>query len=311
VKGKKKAEKVMKQLIALVIHGGAGTILKSEMTAAKEKAYKAGLTEALLKGYRVLADGGSSLDAAEAAVKAMEDSPLFNAGKGSVFTHEGTIEMDAAVMDGKTLKAGAVAAVTSIKNPVSAARAVMDKSPHVMLAGKGAEEFARANGIEMAELSYFFTQFRFDQLKRIQDSEKTELDHSGTVGAVALDQYGNLAAATSTGGMTNKRFGRVGDSPVIGAGTYANNSTCAVSATGHGEFLMRTVISHDISAVMEYKGYPVDKAAKAVIKKLGRLGGKGGVIALDRKGNHSMPFNTEGMYRGYVKADGKVKVFIY
>lgn len=319
--------------LVLVIHGGAGTIIKKEMSAEQEKAYRATLKEALTKGYQVLKNGGTSMDAVETTIKVMEDSPLFNAGKGAVFTHEGTNEMDASIMDGNTLKAGAVAGVTIIKNPISAARVVMEKSPHVMMAGKGADEFAKSRGVETVEPSYFFTQFRFDQLKAIQDSEKIELDHSGkenksdikkktspefhekkfgTVGAVALDQFGNLAAGTSTGGITNQGFGRIGDSPVIGAGTYANNNTCAVSATGYGDFFIRTVVSHDISALMEYKGFSVDKAAQEVVlKKLVKMGAKGGVIALDRKGNLTMTFNSEGMYRGYVKSNGKVKVFIY
>lgn len=325
-----------KENFTLVIHGGAGTLLKKDMTPKKEKEYKSVLNQALIKGYGVLKNKGTSLDAVVAAIKVMEDSPLFNAGKGAVFTHEETNELDASIMDGKTLKAGAVAGVKTVKNPITAARIVMDKSPHVMMTGKGADEYAKSQGAEIVDPSYFYTEHRFKALKQIQESEKIELDHSsktnkksnidsndkknaysydkkfGTVGAVALDIYGNVAAGTSTGGMTNKRFGRVGDSPIIGAGTYANNNTCAVSATGHGEFFIRSVVSHDISALMEYKGYSVDKAAKEVVmKKLVKLGGEGGVIALDNKGNISMTFNSEGMYRGYIKPDGKAKVFIY
>lgn len=316
----------------LVIHGGAGTLLKKDMTAQKEKEYKDVLNLALTKGYAVLKNKGTSLDAVEAAIKVMEDSPLFNAGKGAVFTHEETNELDASIMDGKTLKAGAVAGVKTIKNPIVGARLVMEQSPHVMMAGKGADEFAKSKGAEIVDPKYFYTEHRYKALKAIQESEKVELDHNskkkpeptktsslysydkkfGTVGAVALDMYGNLAAGTSTGGMTNKRYGRVGDSPIIGAGTYANNNTCAVSATGSGEYFIRSVVSHDISALMEYKGWSVDKAAKEVVmKKLVKIGGDGGVIALDRKGNLSMTFNTEGMYRGYVKPDGKPQVFIY
>ncbi|MFN8578948.1 MAG: isoaspartyl peptidase/L-asparaginase [Candidatus Sericytochromatia bacterium] len=317
----------------LVIHGGAGTLLKKDMTLQKEKEYKTVLNQALIKGYDVLKNKGTSLDAVEAAIKVMEDSPLFNAGKGAVFTHEETNELDASIMDGKTLKAGAVAGVKTVKNPITAARIVMEKSPHVMMTGKGADEYAKSKGAEIVEPSYFYTEFRYKALKKIQESEKQELDHNskndkekkedkkhsysydkkfGTVGAVALDIYGNLAAGTSTGGMTNKRFGRVGDSPIIGAGTYANNNTCAVSATGHGEFFIRSVVSHDISALMEYKGLSVKKASEEVVmKKLVKLGGEGGVIALDKKGNIAMTFNSEGMYRGYIKTDGKPNVFIY
>ena len=313
--------------ITLVIHGGAGTITRQNMTPEKEKAYREKLDEALQAGYAVLKKGGTSMDAVEAAIHVMEDSPLFNAGKGAVFTNEGKNELDAAVMDGKTLKAGAVASVTTIRNPISAARAVMDKSEHVMMIGSGAEQFAKINGLEIVDPSYFHTETRYEQLQKIKDKEKTQLDHDGgtsstenifiegnkfgTVGAVALDAYGNLAAGTSTGGMTNKRFGRVGDAPIIGAGTYADNNTCAVSATGHGEYFIRSVVAHDIAAMMEYKKYSVKKAAEEVVmKKLVERGGEGGVIALDRKGNIAMPFNSAGMYRGYIK-NGKAEVAIY
>jgi L-asparaginase / beta-aspartyl-peptidase len=316
----------------LVIHGGAGTILKSQMTAEKEQAYKSALTEALQKGYSILKGGGSSLDAVVAAIKVMEDNPLFNAGKGAVFTNEGKNEMDAAIMDGNNLKAGSVAGVTTIKNPVTAARAVMDKSEHVMMAGNGAEKFAAANGCEIVDPSYFFTEDRWNGLlkARKEDSLKSILDHNepkqeallkqpgnkdykyGTVGAVALDKNGNLAAATSTGGMTNKRYGRIGDAPIIGAGTYANNATCAISCTGWGEFFIRLVMAKSISDRMELSKTPLKEAANEMImKKLPELGGDGGLIAVDKNGNIAMPFNTSGMYRGYIDANGKMVVEIY
>ncbi|WP_153800290.1 isoaspartyl peptidase/L-asparaginase family protein [Foetidibacter luteolus] len=316
----------------LVIHGGAGTILKSNMTPEKEKAYRQALDEALAAGYAVLTKGGAALDAVEAAIKVLEDNPLFNAGKGAVFTNEGKNEMDASVMDGKTLKAGAVAGVTTIRNPITAARAVMDKSEHVMMAGPGAEKFAAQQGCVIVDPSYFFTQDRWDALQRVkaEDSTKTRLDHDGakpgasikqpgnrdskygTVGCVALDVHGNLAAGTSTGGMTNKKFGRIGDSPVIGAGTYADNNTCAVSCTGWGEFFIRLVMAKSVSDRMELAHESLDKAAtEMIMHKLGQLGGDGGLIAVDRDGNISMPFNTEGMYRAYINADGKKEVLIY
>ncbi len=329
--------------ITLVIHGGAGTITRQNMTPEKEKAYRTVLNQALQTGYAILKKGGSSLDAVEATIRVMEDSPLFNAGKGAVFTHEGKNEMDAAVMDGKTLKAGSIAGVTTIRNPISTARRVMDKSEHVMMIGSGAEAFAKAQGMTIVDPSYFYTEARWQGLQKALKEEKVELDHSekpakatakpdtsrktgsrlddqiftegkkfGTVGCVALDQAGNLAAGTSTGGMTNKRYGRVGDAPIIGAGTYANNVTCAVSATGHGEYFIRSVVGYDISALMEYKGLSVNQAAdEVVMKKLVERGGEGGVIALDRRGNIAMPFNSAGMYRGYIKADGSSAVMIY
>jgi beta-aspartyl-peptidase (threonine type) len=299
------------------------------MTPEKEKAYQESLQQALQAGYAVLKKGGTSMDAVEAAIHIMEESPLFNAGKGAVFTNEGKNELDASMMDGKTLKAGAVAGVTVVKSPITLARTVMEASEHVMLAGKGAEQFARERGLEIVDPSYFYTETRFKQLNKAKEEEKVQLDHSGdkgsldeniftegnkfgTVGAVALDAFGNLAAGTSTGGMTNKRWGRIGDAPVIGAGTYANNQTCAVSATGHGEFFIRSVVAYDISALMEYKGISLKQAAdEVVMKKLVQRGGEGGVIAVDAKGNVAMPFNSEGMYRGYIKADGKPTVLIY
>lgn len=311
------------QKYVMVVHGGAGTILKKNMTAEQEAAYRAALQEALSTGYKALQAGKSSLDAVEATVRVLEDSPLFNAGKGAVFTHNGRNEMDAAIMNGKTLEAGTVAGITTIRNPISAARAVMEKSGHVMLSGQGAEEFAKAAGLEITDPSYFRTQKSWDALQRAlqEDSMKSKPGHSyqpvyhdnkfGTVGAVALDKAGNLAAATSTGGMTNKKFGRIGDSPIIGAGTYANNKTVAVSCTGWGEFFIRSVVAYDLSALMEYKGLSVKDAGKTVIDKVGTLGGSGGLIALDKDGNAALPFNTEGMYRGTVTADGKITIEIY
>jgi beta-aspartyl-peptidase (threonine type) len=307
----------------LVIHGGAGTIERSKMTPEKEREYRAGLERALTAGYDILKHGGSSLDATEAAVRVLEDDPHFNAGKGSVFTSAGTNEMDAAIMDGKSLAAGAVAVLKHVKNPISLARLVMEKSGHVMMDGDGAEAFAKENGMELASEKYFFTQERWDALQKIKAAEKhrtggagrafliTDQDRHGTVGAVALDKSGNLAAAASTGGTTNKRPGRVGDSPIISAGTYANNATCAVSATGDGEYFIRATVGHDISALMEYRGMSLKEAAQAVLDKVARLGGTGGLIAIDHQGNVALPFNTSGMYRGYVDPTGKFVVEIY
>ncbi|MDN5203313.1 isoaspartyl peptidase/L-asparaginase [Fulvivirgaceae bacterium BMA10] len=315
--------------ITLVIHGGAGTITKENMTSELEKAYKEKLQEALDRGYTVLENGGTSLEAVVETIKILEDSPLFNAGKGAVFTNEGKNELDASIMDGKTLKAGAVAGVTRLKNPITAAQAVMDKSEHVMMAGMGAEKFARSMGLEIVEPSYFHTQKRLKQLEKIKSTEKESNGNAdgegrgsikvkypdskfGTVGCVALDQYGNLAAGTSTGGMTNKRYGRIGDSPIIGAGTYADNNACAVSATGHGEYFIRSVVAYDIGALMKYKNMSLKAAAdEVVMKKLVERGGSGGIIAVDKEGNVAMPFNTAGMYRGYIKQKGEGKVFIY
>ena len=325
----------MDQSFTLVIHGGAGTILKKNMTPELEQQYRAKLEEALKAGYDILAKGGTSIDAVEAAIMVMENSPLFNAGKGAVFTSAGTNEMDASIMDGKTRNAGAVAGVTSVKNPIKAARLVMEKSPHVMLAGEGADEYAKQNGLETVDPSYFRSETRWKQWQKIKDTEKQQLDHDdrsgdtgpdgsevefnvnldkkyGTVGAAAVDHHGNLAAATSTGGMTNKRYGRVGDSPIIAAGTYADNNTCAVSSTGHGEFFIRAVVAYDIAALMQYKGLTLEEAAQEVINnKLKEMGGKGGIIATDAEGNVSMVFNTPGMYRGYIKADGQPVIGIY
>src|SRR5882724_6084481 len=306
----------------LVLHGGAGTIERSKMTPEREREYRAGLERALMAGHEILKRGGSSLDATEAAVRVFEDDPHFNAGRGSVFTNIETNELDAAIMDGKTLGAGAVACLEHIKNPVSLARLVMDKSGHVMMVGEGAEAFAKENGVDFVEQKYFYTKERWDALEKVKAAEQSggpggkkfiisDQDRHGTVGAVALDKNGNLAAATSTGGTTNKRAGRVGDSPVIGGGTYANNATCAVSATGDGEYFIRATVGHDISALMEYSGMSLKEAAEAVLDKVAKLGGTGGLIAIDRQGNFALPFNTSGMYRGYVDPNGKLVVEIY
>ncbi len=305
----------------LVIHGGAGNISKSHIPDSLAVKYKAKLSEALRAGYAVLERGGTSLEAVRTAINIMENSPLFNAGKGAVFTNKGTNEMDASIMDGATLNAGAVAGVMHIKNPINAAIEVMLHSPHVLLSGEGAETFARAQGLEMVDASYFYTEKRYRQLKKAQERESETQGYIspwlndfkfGTVGAVALDKQGNIVAGTSTGGMTNKRFGRIGDSPIIGAGTYANNNTCGVSATGHGEYFIRSVAAHDISALMEYKGLSLREAADEVInKKLKEMGGSGGVIGLDKNGNITMTFNTNGMFRGYIKQKGDPQVFIF
>ncbi len=295
----------------IVIHGGAGTILKEKMTPEREVQYREKLTESLRTGYAIVESGGSAVDAVQAAVIVMEDSPLFNAGKGAVFTNEGKNEQDACIMDGRTLNSGAVAGVRRIKNPILLARAVMDKSEHILLAADGAEAFAKLHGVEFADEDYFYTEERWKQLQAAKYKEKmtqtdySQLDHSddkhGTVGAVAPDKHGNLAAATSSGGMTNKKFGRLGDSPIVGAGNYANNRTCAVSGTGHGEYFITGVVSYDVSALMEYKGLSLEAAADLVInEKLTALGGTGGLIAIDREGNFAMPFNTPGMYRGHL-----------
>jgi beta-aspartyl-peptidase (threonine type) len=299
----------------MVIHGGAGTIERREMTPENEAAHRAGLEQSLKAGYDILQRGGSSLDAVETAIRVLEDNPLFNAGKGAAFTHEGTNELDASIMDGKTLNAGAVADLQHIRNPISLARLVMEKSPHVMLVGAGAEAFARKMGMQFVDQKYFYTDERWQSLQKEKAKSSpvpvSDKDRHGTVGAVALDKAGNLAAGTSTGGTTNKQFGRVGDSPIIGAGTYANNRTCAVSCTGDGEYFIRSVVAYDISAMMEYKGMPVQAAAQAALDKALKLGGTGGLIAIDKEGHFAMPFNTSGMYRGKVGPDGKVTVEIY
>jgi beta-aspartyl-peptidase (threonine type) len=312
--------------LGFVIHGGAGVIKKGSLTPAKEKEYRAKLEEAVLAGYKALQAGKSGLDAVEIAIRILEDSPLFNAGKGAVFTHDGKNELDASIMDGKTLGAGAVAGLRRVKNPITLARAVMEKSPHVMMVGDGAEQFAAEQKIELVDPKYFWTQERWDQLQQVLKEEKEKaagskvgsaaaslpINRFGTVGAVALDKDGNLAAGTSTGGMTNKRYGRVGDAPIIGAGTFANNATCAVSATGWGEFFIRLGVARDISALMEYRALTVQQAADMVIQqKLQKLGGDGGIIAVDKFGNIGISFNSEGMYRAYIDASGKPVVEIY
>jgi beta-aspartyl-peptidase (threonine type) len=296
-----------KQEWAIVIHGGAGGMTKENLTPDLDKEYRASLQVALTAGKKILSEGGSALDAVEQTIRTMEDNPLFNAGKGAVFTHEGKNELDAAIMDGTNLGAGAVAGVTDIKNPISAARKVMVNSPHVMLSGAGASQFAKEQGLEIVAPSYFYTNKRFNELQELLKKEKF-----GTVGCCALDKNGNLAAGTSTGGMANKRYNRIGDSPIIGAGTYANNSTCAVSGTGHGEYFIRWTVAHDISALMEYKGLNLKEASELVVNdKLVKAGGSGGVICVDKSGNISMPFNSSGMFRGFATADGKEGIFIY
>lgn len=306
----------MTKKISIAIHGGAGTINPAKMTEEKEKSYHKTLEDALWAGIKILEKGGSSTDATEAAVISMENNPLFNAGKGSVFTNEGKIEMDASIMCGKTLNAGAISGVSNVRNPISLAKAVMLHSEHVILGGRGAESFAHKMKIKFEDDYYFFTQHRYDQLIKIRNSDKYQLDHSeytksqnefGTVGAVALDQNGNIAVATSTGGMTNKKYGRIGDSPIIGAGTYANNKTCAVSCTGHGEYFILTLVAYDVSCLMEYKGMSLKVACETVINnKLIKSGGEGGLIAVDNKGNLELVFNSQGMYRGWKKFDEPV-----
>ncbi|MDQ3320868.1 MAG: isoaspartyl peptidase/L-asparaginase [Acidobacteriota bacterium] len=317
--------------LGFMIHGGAGVIRRGDLSPEREKEYRAKLEEAVLAGYKALQSGKSGLDAIQAAINLMEDSPLFNAGKGAVFTADGKNELDAAIMEGKTMKAGAVAGLRRVKNPINLARAVMEKSPHVMMTGEGAEQFAKEQNIELVDEKYFFTQPRWDSLQKIikQEEEKAKAAKAGkkvsgvdlleepqnkfgTVGAVALDKDGNLAAGTSTGGMTYKKFGRVGDVPIIGAGTFADNKTCAVSATGWGEFFIRLGVARDISAMMEYNGVPIQQAADKVIKeKLQNMGGDGGIIAIDRFGNMAVSFNSEGMYRAYIDQNGKPVVEIY
>ncbi|MFC1732500.1 isoaspartyl peptidase/L-asparaginase family protein [candidate division KSB1 bacterium] len=300
----------------VVIHGGAGSIYKGRYSEKQEKEYIVKLTEALLKGKEILENGGSSLDAVESVINILEDDPLFNAGKGAVFNEKGKNEMDASIMNGKTLEAGAVAGVHTIKNPVSAARKVMTHSKHVLLVGEGAEKFAESQGLQIEDPSYFFDQKKWDFYLKYKEKSKgayINMDEKyGTVGAVAMDKEGNLAAGTSTGGMTYKMVGRIGDSPIIGAGTYADNNTCAVSATGHGEFFIRNVVAYDISALMKYREWPLEKAADFVInEKLKSMEGFGGIIAVDKDGHIAMPFNTKGMFRGYVSSDEEVLVELY
>jgi len=309
----------------LVVHGGAGTILKEDMTPQLEAAYLKGLQDGLTAGYAVLEEGGTAVNAVKAALVVMEDNMLFNAGRGSVFTKKGVQEMDAAIMDGTTLDAGSVAGVRNVRNPIELAAEVMHHSNHVFLSGKGANDFAIKQGIKLEPDEYFFSQFRYDQWKAIRDSDNYSLDHThqqmeelmrdkkfGTVGAVACDQKGNIAAATSTGGMTNKKYGRIGDSPLIGCGTYANNKTCAISCTGHGEPFIRAVAAYDVSCLMEYKGYSLYEAMNIVVnKKLVQIDGEGGMIGVDAQGNHAMILNSAGMYRGYRNSDHQTEVAIY
>ncbi|UBH63605.1 isoaspartyl peptidase/L-asparaginase family protein [Proteus vulgaris] len=314
--------------IRLVIHGGAGTITKDTITPEQEKEYKEKLTEALNAGYAVLNSGGTSIEAVQKSINVMEDSPLFNAGKGAVFTHDGRNELDASIMDGKTRNAGAVAGVTTVKNPINAAIAVMEKSPHVLMVSNGADLFAKEQGLTIVDSSYFRTEHRWQQLQKAIEKEQVVLDHDGktatlfidpmmydykygTVGAVALDQHGNLAAGTSTGGMTNKRYGRVGDSPIIGAGNYADNETVAVSATGSGEMFIRTLAAFNIAAQVKYQNLPLEKAAQNALDEVKAINGSGGVIVLDKSGDYTMSFNSEGMYRGTIGNDGKPVVAIY
>jgi beta-aspartyl-peptidase (threonine type) len=309
----------------LVIHGGAGVITRENMPEEREKMFTDTLTYILKAGYEILQHDGSSLDAVETVIKLMEDSPILNAGRGAVFANSGKNELDASIMEGKTGNAGAVASVLHVKNPIALARIVMEKSPHLLFVRDGAEQFAREQGMELVDQSYFFTQRSWDRLQRQleKENEKSSAEPvsrnetfftgaGGTVGAVALDKSGNLAAGTSTGGMSNKKSGRVGDSPIIGAGTYASNKTCAVSATGHGEYFIRGVLAYDVSALMEYRNLSLEQAAHMVIhEKLEGMGARGGLIAVDTKGNFTMPFNTEGMYRGYILEDGKTVVKMF
>ena len=318
--------------LGLVIHGGAGTIDRSKMTPEKETAHREGLENALKIGWEILQRGGSALDATEAAVRSMEDNPLFNAGRGAVFTSAGTNEMDASTMDGKTMRAGAVANLQHVKNPILLARKLIDKSERppgseprsgpVLMVGQGAEAFAKENAIELVDTKYFFTRERWDSLQRLKKGETegahgtarhiiSDYERHGTVGAVALDRDGNLAASTSTGGMTNKPPGRLGDTPIIGAGTYANNATCAVSCTGDGEYFIRAAVAHTASDLIEFRGVTLQQAAEEALKRAHDLGGEGGLIAIDKNGNHALPFNSNGMYRGYIDADGKPVVDIY
>jgi beta-aspartyl-peptidase (threonine type) len=301
------ASSVKKQDWAIVIHGGAGVITRDKMTPEMDKEYRDKMAEALATGKKILSEGGSALDAVENTIRVMEDSPLFNAGKGAVFAHSGKNELDAAIMDGSNLAAGSVAGVTDIKNPITLARRVMTNSAHVMLAGAGASQFAKEQGLEIVPPEYFYVEKRYNELQEALKKEKL-----GTVGCVALDRAGNLAAGTSTGGMTNKKYNRIGDAPIIGAGTYANNATCAVSATGHGEYFIRWTVAHDISALIEYKGLSLKDASELVVMgKLVKAGGTGGVICVDKEGNISMPFNSRGMFRGYATADDKQGIAIY
>ncbi len=313
------------QKFSIAVHGGAGTILKEDMTPELETAYMKGLQDAVNAGYAVLEEGGTATNAVKAAIVILEDNLLFNAGRGSVFTKKGVQEMDAAIMNGKDLSAGAVAGVRNVRNPIELAAEVMNNSNHVFLSGKGANDFAIKQGIKLEPDEFFFSQFRFDQWKAIRDSDNYSLDHThqgldellrdkkfGTVGAVACDNNGNIAAATSTGGMTNKKYGRIGDSPLIGCGTYANNKTCAISCTGHGEPFIRAVAAYDVSCLMEYKGMSLQEAMDEVVnKKLMTMDGEGGMIGVDAEANVSMLFNSSGMYRGMRDSSGANHIGIY
>ncbi|WP_321345966.1 isoaspartyl peptidase/L-asparaginase [uncultured Draconibacterium sp.] len=301
------------QKYAIVIHGGAGVMSKDKMNEAARTNYKAKLNDALELGEQMLKNGANATDVVVKVINVMENSPLFNAGKGAVFTHDGVNELDASIMEGATLNAGAVAGVQDVKNPINAAREVMVNSEHVMLSGKGASEFAKQQGLEMVPNKYFYTERRYQSLQSLlkRERERTQKDNTGTVGCAVLDSHGNLCAGTSTGGMTNKKFGRIGDSPIIGAGTYANNKTCAVSCTGHGEYYIRLGFARDISAMMEYQKLSVTEACKKEIDKLSELEGTGGVIAVDADGNIAMEFNTSGMFRGYIKSGGEKEIAIF
>ena len=320
----KKEKITTSETFGIVIHGGAGTLLRKNMTPEKEAAYREKLTEAIQVGYEILKNGGSSQEAVEKTIHVMEDSPLFNAGKGAVLTAEETIELDASFINGETLDAGAIAGVRTIKHPISAAIKVMESSSHVMLSGQGADQFAAEQGLEIVAPEYFYTEQRKEALNRVKEAERkggesASLEQEflknqryGTVGCAALDKNGNLSAGTSTGGMTNKKWNRIGDAPIIGAGTYANNATCAISATGWGEFFIRSVVAHDISALMEYKGLSIQEAARIVIhEKVAKLGGDGGVVGIDHQGNVAMEMNTPGMYRAHINSMGNLTVKIY
>ena len=305
----------------IVIHGGAGTILKENMTLELEKKYKNALREAVLIGYEILNNGGTSEKAVEKTINYLEDSPLFNAGKGAVLNFDGEVELDASFMEGKNLNAGAISGSKKIKNPISTAIKVMNSSSHVMLSGKGADDFAIQHNMQTVEQNYFKTERRINSLKKIKSIENNKVSNLlnsdyrvqklGTVGCVALDKFGNLSAGTSTGGMTNKKWNRIGDAPIIGAGTYANNNSCAVSSTGWGEYFIRGVVAYDIAALMEYKNLSIRKAAKTVIDKISKMGGDGGVIAIDKQGNIAMEMNTSGMYRAHINSKGEIDVKIY
>ena len=296
---------------AIVVHGGAGTILKKNMSDEMELAYKLKLEEAINAGYNILEKNGSSKDAVEETIKILENSELFNAGKGSVLSNKGVVEMDASIMNGQSLNAGAISGIKTIKNPISAARLVMEKSEHVFLSGEGAEEFAKLQGLDIIDNEYFITETRLKSLLNAKKRDSIKDNKFGTVGCVAIDKFGNITSGTSTGGMTNKKWNRIGDVPIIGAGTYANNNTCGISSTGWGEYFIRNVVAYDISSQIEYKKISIDLAAKNTLRKVKDLGGNGGVIGIDKNGNILMDFNTEGMYRGYKKSDGESEISIY